>query len=144
MKKKRIIAWSLFLFWLALIFFFSSQTGTESSNLSGGVLNIILKIIPSLNLSFFSFAIRKLAHFTEYAILGILTFHLVLQYRNITIKEIILIIVFCIFYASTDEFHQTFVGGRSGQPLDVVIDSLGSIFGVILTDLICRIRKQTR
>ena len=37
----------------------------------------------------------------------------------------------CMIYASTDEFHQTFVAGRSGAFTDCLIDTSGAIFGVI-------------
>jgi len=130
--KKKIISWSLFLSWLLVIFFFSSQNGGESSNLSNGILSSFLKIIPfSVNQSIFSFGIRKLAHFTEYAILGILTINLLKNYKEIKWKEVILAGLFCFLYSCSDEFHQTFVGGRNGSILDVFIDTCGAWFGII-------------
>lgn len=40
--------------------------------------------------------------------------------------------IFCIFFALTDEYHQTFVDGRTGQLLDVFIDSIGAFIGSII------------
>jgi VanZ family protein len=40
-------------------------------------------------------------------------------------------LIITIGYAATDEFHQMFVPGRAGSPLDVAIDSIGAGFGVM-------------
>ena len=54
----------------------------------------------------------------------------------------------CFFYACTDEFHQTFVVGRSGEFRDVCIDSGGALFGILLVlllfYLIARDSRQER
>ena len=42
----------------------------------------------------------------------------------------------CMIYASTDEFHQTFVDGRSGKSADVLIDTSGTVFATIILCLI--------
>jgi len=139
MNKKRIISWLLFLAWLLVIYFFSSQTGEESSQVSNGILKIIENMIhiPLSNPSF-AFIFRKLAHFTEYLILGILTLNLFMQYRILTTKLIIISICFCFLYASSDEFHQSFVGGRAPQVMDVGIDTLGSLTGIALLNFLKR------
>ena len=132
MNKKKILAWSFFLVWLLLIFFFSSQSGEESSHLSGGILEFLENFTHiSLSSEIGSFMIRKLAHFTEYTILGILTMNLWNQYGSIRKKQLLFIILFCVFYAFTDEFHQMFIINRSGNFWDVAIDSLGSLFGIV-------------
>ena len=131
-NKKKIIAWLLFIFWLLLIFFFSQQNGVGSSSLSNGFLAEIEKLIHiPLNNDVVRFIIRKLAHFTEYFILAILTCNLVKEYFTLNKKQYILIMLFCIFYAFSDEFHQLFISGRSGQIKDVLIDSSGSLVGLI-------------
>ena len=131
--KKKIISWSLFILWLFVIFFFSSQNGTSSSNLSNSVLNSFVSILPvKIDISIFSFSIRKLAHFTEYLILGILTLNLLNLETKLNKKKIMIGILFCIMYACTDEFHQLFVSGRVGSILDILIDSCGSSFGICL------------
>ncbi len=45
-------------------------------------------------------------------------------------------------YAATDEFHQTFVPGRSGEPRDVALDSLGALAGILILYLIIHIRSK--
>ena len=51
---------------------------------------------------------------------------------NLTLKEMIIAsLLICIMYAVSDEVHQSFVIGRAGRLLDVFIDTLGSITGII-------------
>ena len=45
-------------------------------------------------------------------------------------------VLFCVLYASFDEFHQLFVDGRCGQLSDVIIDSSGSIVSCFLWRLV--------
>ena len=143
MNKKKIIAWGLFLFWTFVIFFFSAQSGQSSNKMSNGVLKVIENIIHiPITDEFFSFLIRKIAHFSEYFILGILSCNLVKQYRILKRKEYFSIFLFCILYALSDEFHQMFVGGRSSQIFDVFIDSMGSFFGLVSNYFILRIRER--
>lgn len=71
------------------------------------------------------FLLRKIAHILEYAIL---TFLLIrgLAKEKLSIKKIaIYSLIFALFYALIDEYHQTFVLGRSGSLKDVGIDSIG-------------------
>ena len=143
MNKKKILAWILFLLWLVVIFFFSSQNGQSSSDLSNGLLNFLEEFtrLPLTN-EFFSFLIRKLAHFTEYLILGILSCNLVKQYRSLNKMEYLAILLFCITYAISDEVHQMFVNGRSPQVFDVFVDSLGSSVGIFLIYIMTKVKKN--
>ena len=76
------------------------------------------------------FFVRKLAHFTEYFILGVLMF-LSVNETSISRKEIVTIIL-CVLVASCDETIQLFSAGRSGKVADVLLDSAGAITGVLL------------
>ena len=92
MNKKKILAWILFLSWLGVIFFFSSQNASSSSNLSNGILHTLEKMFNlPFRASFSSFVIRKLAHFTEYLILAILTCNLISKYTKLNKKNYCLI-----------------------------------------------------
>ena len=71
--------------------------------------------------------VRKAAHFTEYAVMGFLWYLLLRKKRN----NIILSISATAFYAASDELHQRFVAGRSGQISDVMLDTCGGCFGVL-------------
>ena len=45
-------------------------------------------------------------------------------------------LIFSIFYAASDEFHQTFVPGRDGNIVDVLIDSSGALVGILLSSIV--------
>jgi len=134
MKNKklffRILIW---LIWLVLIFWMSHQD-KEETTLKAGVLRWILDQLGidgrQLMQGPYTLYIRKLAHITEYAILMILSLRIaILQwpYKKVALYSLL----FCIFYAATDEFHQTFIPGRVGTPVDVGIDMLGMLLGLV-------------
>ena len=67
--------------------------------------------------------LRKLAHVTEYAVLTALWWRAL---RSLGVRRPILVaIAISVGYAATDEYHQTFIEGRHGSPLDVAIDASG-------------------
>lgn len=134
MKKRINIL--LVIIWMILIFIMSSFNSTESSNQSNFIVDIIANIFNTTNINILSLIIRKLAHFTEYFILGILVYNLIHSYD----KKIYIGIIICVLYAISDEIHQLFVPGRSCQLLDILIDSMGSIAG---TYLLCFIKRIT-
>ena len=77
--------------------------------------------------------VRKIAHFTEYALLGVFFAVDVWLWKGRLgkLRHILLIAWLCgTAYAMSDEFHQLFVEGRSGELLDVLIDSSGTLVGV--------------
>lgn len=87
-----------------------------------------------------SFTVRKLAHFSEYAALGFMVFGSFYT-SNLTINKkrgvmVILSWLLSTIYAATDELHQMFVAGRGPSVRDVMIDSLGALFGVLVFTLI--------
>ena len=50
-------------------------------------------------------------------------------------------LVFCVFFAATDEYHQFLLGTRNGNALDVLLDSMGAMVGVSAIGAWKRIRK---
>ena len=78
------------------------------------------------------YPVRKAAHMTEYAILGLLSFTF---YRGILKKEkrqFLAALLTAAVYAATDEFHQYFIPGRSAEVMDVCIDTLGASIGLAI------------
>jgi len=126
MKKK--ISLILVIIWMIFIFVMSSFDGGKSANQSNFLVNIISNIFNITNLDMLSVIIRKLAHFTEYFILGMLSYNLIMNYH----KEWYLAIIICFIYAISDEIHQIYVPLRSAQIGDVLIDLFGAILGVFL------------
>ncbi len=148
-KKNKILSIILLVLWLSLIFFFSNQNGELSSNSSSLVVNIVnsfLKLFnPKIDISIYPitvFIIRKLAHMFLYFILYLLTYYLMYQF-NLK-KRFILSLLFCIFYAITDEVHQLFINERSGQIIDVIIDTLGSIIAIFFLKVITFFKRKLR
>ena len=84
-----------------------------------------LSSIPALTtgLGTWDLLLRKLAHVVEYAVLGFLLARAAPEPAALLLG---------IAYAASDELHQHFVPGREGVPLDVAIDGVGVVAGVVL------------
>lgn len=141
MGKRKIIFMVISIIWMGIIFAFSARDGEESQDDSHEVgLAIGRLIVPHFEekseeqqMEFakdIDHLIRKLAHATEYGILGML---LCCAFYD-TRKKIRWYIPWGIttLYAATDEIHQVFVPGRDGNAVDVCIDSAGAFVGCIL------------
>lgn len=146
--SKKIIVWVLIILWMFIIFIFSSQNSEDSSKLSRGFLrNFILWFLPkNINqdtIDFLEYILRKCAHMTEYAVLAILISIQLRLYRVFEAewKKIWTAVILVMVYAATDEFHQLFVGGRSGQVTDVLIDTCGGIAGAFIIYLIYKFKN---
>ena len=135
MKNKRLVlAWTLLILWMLFIFIMSSFNGVMSSNQSGSIAVLIYNLFDISDTEKVSFIVRKCAHVSEFFILGILVINLVNKYN---VKHIYFIsFIVCVLYASSDEFHQLFVPGRSGQVTDVLIDLIGVVLGLSIYCLI--------
>jgi VanZ family protein len=141
-KKAKIFIWLLPLAVAAAIFCFSAQPADESSALSNGVVELLIRWLSVLNanldsealLAALSYPVRKAAHMTEFTVLyGSLTFAFhVWQVRGRRMALYAMAITF--LYACSDEFHQLFVPGRAGRFTDVLIDC--TVAGLI-TIIIC-------
>lgn len=136
-KILRIFLIILIVLWTLLIFSFSSQDGGESSGLSRMVVEFFVKD-PELVDKIEPYA-RKIAHFSEYGLGGILFISLFSTYDWSDRRKIITSISLGVWYAIMDEVHQLMVPGRSGALKDVYIDSLGFSTGVIGTLIIIKI-----
>lgn len=153
MKKytRKIIFGILIVSWMIIIFLFSNQNGDLSASKSQKIVNMIIKIFVKDFDSYFSirqkellsklsFLIRKCAHMTEYAILALLVFFFLTD--SLKLFRYIIPIIICFIYACSDEFHQSFVGGRGPSFKDVLIDTLGSILIIVCLFVFFFIRKK--
>jgi hypothetical protein len=84
--------------------------------------------------AFWEVILRKLAHVTEYAVLTYLWWRALRELRPDWKRSLHLVAAaaLSLAYAGTDELHQTFVEGRHGTPVDVLIDGLGVSLAVAL------------
>lgn len=128
---------------MGLIFWFSAQPATVSSDMSGGVIEqVIGSITPGFAdlpaeeqaavVASWQTVVRKGAHVSEYAVLGILTWmalsgHLARRWVRTAVAAGI-----GLLYAASDEIHQIFVPGRGPGVVDVLIDFSGVCIGVAL------------
>lgn len=145
---------------MGIIFFFSSQTAEASGNTSGRLVRAVLNVIapdfdllPKAKQDTLHFtvtvAIRKLAHFAEFALLGftLMQFICTIQRRRKIKAGWLFAWGIGTFYAMTDELHQIFVEGRGPGLWDIVIDSAGVLAGaavLLLLQYFIERRKQSR
>ena len=143
---------------MALIFSLSSQNAAVSSGTSGNVIRLIVGIfypgfdnLPAAEqteiVASLQFLARKSAHFSIYMILGILSFLTFISYEKLLFAlRLTTSGGICLLYATSDEIHQLFIPGRSGEVRDVMIDFSGAALGIALSTLvfllICRIKKK--
>ena len=106
-----------------------------------------MRLLPSLTDCGPEMDLRKYAHMAEYAMLAVpsaLFFRELLLERRLPLRALGCALVFCFLYACSDEYHQTFVPGRSGELRDVFVDLAGVAFGLILVLLISLRRKELK
>lgn len=89
---------------------------------------------------FIEFFIRKAAHFFTNFVLGICTYF-ALSGNNKSAKYIFFAWVMTTIYACSDEFHQSLNSDRTPLYQDVVLDSIGAFFGIVLVYFLRRWRQ---
>lgn len=89
------------------------------------------------------FFVRKTGHVTEYAILAWLLGQTLLKWIGLRRRSLAAAAVIAVLYAASDEWHQSFVPGRTGHAIDVVVDAAGVILAVAIQSFII-FRKKRR
>ena len=139
MKKHISVRLILLILLMLLIFCFSAQPAEESNETSSRFCMMAAKLIYRRFASYtpevqkiitegLTYTVRKMAHFTEYAFMGLL-WYVFLRKKKL---NILLSVGATGLYAVSDELHQRFVAGRSGQISDVLLDTCGGCFGVLI------------
>lgn len=129
--------WVPVFIWLGVVF--AGSTDIFSSEQTSRYLVPFLRwlnpqISPS-TIATVHFALRKLSHLTEYAILAAFLWRALCNGTNLGAKVSLLFIAVwfvCGICAVTDEFHQSFVASRTASPHDVLIDVCGALIGILL------------
>lgn len=132
---KKILSIILVILWMMLIFNFSKDNGDKSTSLTNEVISTVVSTLTGIqkdseemdkiiDASFVP--IRKIAHFFVYFCLGLLVMN-ALYICGVSRNTLIISALFCILFAISDEFHQTFVDGRAGKVSDVLLDSSASL-----------------
>lgn len=150
MRYKAILSWTAAILWMITIFLLSHQPANDSSKLSLGVLDFFMQSLSALapqvemHADLLHTVVRKGAHFGAYFILGILTLNGLRQVGGKGAKAAALALCLCFLYAITDEIHQLFIPGRSGQITDVLIDTAGAAAGIGIFSFVLHLfRKKT-
>ena len=150
----RVVLWALVAAWMAVIFLFSAETADRSSETSGRIIRWLLtrfdrsflSLSPEeqlLRMEDWSFAVRKLAHFCIFALLGFLcfaAFSVDLPPHRAFPAALGLGTVRAIL----DEVHQSFVPGRSCEFRDMCIDFAGVLLGAVFLLLILLLIKHQK
>lgn len=137
--------YALLIGWMVFIFILSNETAGTSSGRSDAVANIITNSLHiNIPQDLLTFLTRKAAHIIAYFILGILAFNIIRAYNLNTKRAILFSILFAFLYAVSDEIHQLFVPGRSGEIRDVLIDTTAAALGVYIYHLINKRLKSRK
>lgn len=163
-RRRSWLAWAfllLSLLWMGFIFSMSQENSELSSKTSMEAGRIVAEVVvpeyrswtPEQQWSFaqkIDHPVRKMAHATEYMILGILYSATILLRSRTSAGEQTLrrllrtALPLAVLYASSDEFHQLFVSGRGARVTDVCIDSAGAFAGVLLVSLCMHLKQRLK
>lgn len=114
---KRYIRWIPAILWMLLIFWLSSRTGSEL----GSLFPIVERFAPWLD--GFNFG-----HFIAYYVLALLVWWGFGSHR-LSVK--VIVVLLCLVYGATDEYHQTFVEGRYPDIYDLRNDGIGAALAML-------------
>ncbi|MBQ9413927.1 MAG: VanZ family protein [Clostridia bacterium] len=138
----RVISALIALAILFMIFGFSAQNGASSGSLSRAITLWVMGIVcpdqldNAATVTFLHHIIRKLAHVTEFALLGASFCMFVSTFRLRKRWRFLIALGGGVLVASSDEIHQLFVRGRGGSATDVLVDTIGIVIGAGLVTLI--------
>lgn len=156
--KSKVFSWILVFLWMILIFASSSMSGATSDRASKGLISKVAEQIINITndegltdteltndkvetiSKKLNYPVRKVAHTFVYCVLAFLVLN-AFHRSGIENKKYLFAILFCFIYACLDEIHQLFVG-RSGQILDVIIDSGGALIGCFIYYIITKFYKD--
>jgi len=135
LQPRVVLLWVVTIAWAGTIGVLS--TGAYSNSVTGWLLG---QILYSLHIHFtphtferIHFLIRKLAHCTEYGVFGLLLYHS-LEPRHPErwdIRGAYGALIIAGLYSLTDEYHQSFVPGRTASLVDCGIDTVGALLGMV-------------
>jgi VanZ family protein len=135
LQPRVILLWVVTIAWAGTISVLS--TGAYSSSVTGWLLAQLLHSLR-IHLTPHTFArihflIRKLAHCTEYGVFGLLLYHsFEPRYpERWDIRGALSALIIAGLFSLTDEYHQSFVPGRTASLVDCALDTAGALLGMI-------------
>jgi VanZ family protein len=118
---------------------------SHSSRIIAPILHWLIPHISDQSVRAVVFAVRKAAHVTEYAILGLLAWRAFRKPNAANPRpwsQAAFALLFVALYATSDEIHQAFVPTRQASVWDVLLDTVGGAFGLLFLWIIGRWRKH--
>ena len=145
--KNRLWRYGPPIIWATLIFIGSSDL-LSSSNTSSFIIRPLHLLFPNASeatLAAIHFTLRKLGHFTEYAILAWLSARALRTSSQAWLRTrwFWLAVAFVICYALFDEFRQSFVPSRTPSIYDSMIDTAGGLAALVIVALRNRVRTES-
>lgn len=155
-QKKKIVQLAVIVLaifaWCVTIFRLSGMNSNSSNSVSTGIVEkAIVKVLDATNeagitdshpddeklakaANLINAPLRKVVHATVYFVLALLLLAIsrVIFGSKKYLLSCAITMLLCFLFAMTDEYHQTFVDGRTGQMMDVIIDTAGACVGVLL------------
>ena len=144
----RAVFWIVTLAWAAQIYYFSTATygGVFTTWLLSQVLHVLHVTVSPPTFDLLHELMRKSAHVTVYAILGMLLYYSLGGSRRQVWQGLTALgaLLLAWGYALTDEYHQMFVSGRGPSLVDTGIDAAGALVGLIIIYTACRLGNRRR
>lgn len=154
---KILVSVLIVLIWMVVIYKLSAMSSNESNSKSKDFISQIAEkidcdkdttskikknnskkeIINELNTPF-----RKCAHASVYFVLSFFIMNMLSQIKRHKSIDYLIASIFCFVYACTDEYHQLFVDGRTGQLLDVLIDTIGTCIGCFMFSILYKFKQK--
>jgi VanZ family protein len=134
--RRRLSRYAPLVFWMLFISF-ASTSEFSAANSSKLIRPIVLWLFPDINkqsLAQIHFVVRKVAHFLEFAALGLLAgraFYMS-SHQVLRVHWVLWAILLVVSYALLDEYHQSFVPSRSASIYDSFIDMAGGFTALVL------------
>ena len=156
----RFVAYLIITLLIMIFIFFQSSLPADTSQEESDIIVRFLSRFTDRDAEMLSFIVRKMAHFTEYTLLGVFISLTVKEHYHkkryheehysednfrkghFYIRHFIIPLICGALYAVSDEIHQRFVPGRSCELRDVLIDTCGVLLGVIINMLCVRFAKK--
>lgn len=132
--------------WYGLIWNMSAQPATLSSSTSSSTIGILLTLlgtdflqmqteVQTAAVELLSFYVRKGAHMFLFFVLSLFLWYGFSSLIKNCTRRTFCTAFFCTVLASLDEYHQTFIPGRSGEVRDVLVDLTGAVIALLLFSL---------
>ena len=156
----RFVAYLIITLLIMIFIFFQSSLPADTSQEESDIIVRFLSRFTDRDAEMLSFIVRKMAHFSEYTVLGLFISLTVKEHYHkkcyheehyseddfrkghFYIRHFIIPLILGVLYAVSDEIHQRFVPGRSCELRDVLIDTCGVLLGVIINMLCVRFAKK--